>query len=551
MRRFFLLYIVCTTLLHVHAQAPKYEMRAVWFTTLNGLDWPRSHNAETQKQELRQALDLMKAAGINTVLMQTRVRSTTIYPSAIEPWDGCLTGTPGKAPSYDALQYAIEECHKRGMQLHAWVVTIPIGKWNSLGCQQLRKKYPKMIVRLGDEGYMSPEHPETAGYIARCCKEIVTNYDVDGIHLDYIRYPETWPKAKRGKGQPGDAQKRRENITNIVRAIYQAVKSEKPWVMLSCSPIGKHDDLSRYHSGGWNARTAVSQDAQAWLRTGLMDALFPMMYFKDNNFFPFAIDWQEHSYGRIITPGLGIYFLDPKEGHWTLDVVERQMNVLRQLGSGHCFFRYKFLKDNIKDIYHFTKHFNTYPALVPPMTWQQGTPPAVPRYLTLKGNTLQWEGVSDTSGTPNLLYNIYASKDFPVDIGKAENLVATRILNNSLKVPANHQLNYAVTAQNRYGLESQEACQLQLVETQKSVASPISIIRSDTLLLPVKPSTLDAQYIAIETLQGTALSVHPYTGKTLNIAHLADGMYQLRSLGKKGHNHRIGFFSVKRSKVSR
>jgi hypothetical protein len=276
-----------------------------------------------------------------------------------------------------------------------------------------------------------------------------------------------------------------------------------------------------------------------------------MMYFKDNNFFPFAIDWQEHSYGRIITPGLGIYFLDPKEGHWTLDVVERQMNVLRQLGSGHCFFRYKFLKDNIKDIYHFTKHFNTYPALVPPMTWQQGTPPAVPRYLTLKGNTLQWEGVSDTSGTPNLLYNIYASKDFPVDIGKAENLVATRILNNSLKVPANHQLNYAVTAQNRYGLESQEACQLQLVETQKSVASPISIIRSDTLLLPVKPSTLDAQYIAIETLQGTALSVHPYTGKTLNIAHLADGMYQLRSLGKKGHNHRIRFFSVKRSKVSR
>ena len=550
MRRLFILYIACTALFNVYAQAPKQEMRAVWLTTLNGLDWPRSHQPETQKQELRQALDLMKAAGINTVLMQTRVRATTIYPSAIEPMDGCLTGTVGKATPYDALQFAIDECHQRGMQLHAWVVTIPIGKWNSAGCQQLRNKYPKMIVKLGDEGFMSPEHPETAGYIAKCCKEIVTNYDIDGIHLDYIRYPETWPKAKRGKGQQNDANKRRENITNIVRAIHQAVKAEKPWVMLSCSPVGKHDDLSRYRSGGWNARSAVSQDAQAWLRTGLMDALFPMMYFKDNNFFPFAIDWQEHSYGRIIAPGLGIYFLDPKEGRWTLDVVKREMNVLREIGAGHCFFRYKFLKDNVKGIYEFTKNFNSHPALVPPMSWLTITPPSAPRNLIMKGHTLEWDGASDKSEAPYLVYNVYASSVFPVDISKAENLVATRLMKNCLKIPAVPCLNYAVTTQNRYGMESKEACQLQLLQKEKSITPPIHIVRGNTLQLPAKPSTLDAQYIVIETLQGSTLSVHPYSGSTLNISHLPDGVYQLRSLGKKGRNHRIGFFSVKRRKLT-
>jgi uncharacterized lipoprotein YddW (UPF0748 family) len=134
-------------------------------------------------------LDRLKEAGINTVFLQTRVRGTVIYPSAFEPWDDCITGRAGKAPGYDPLEFAIEECHKRGLQLHAWVVTIPIGKWKKLGCAQLNKKHPNMVKRIGEDGYMNPESPKTAEYLAKICKEIVDNYDVDGIHLDYIRYP--------------------------------------------------------------------------------------------------------------------------------------------------------------------------------------------------------------------------------------------------------------------------------------------------------------------------------------------------------------------------
>ena len=519
------------------AQSPKYEVRAVWLTTIGGIDWPHSFQAESQKSELINTLDQLKQAGINTVLLQTRVRATTIYPSDLEPWDGCITGSPGRQATYDPLQLCIDECHKRGMECHAWVVTIPVGKWNHLGCKQLRQKYPKLIKRIGEEGYMDPEQPLTGDYLAKFCQEIVSRYDVDGIHLDYIRYPETWKiKVSRVKG--------RDNITDIVRKISRAVKSRKPWVKLSCSPIGKYDDLRRYRAGGWNARTAVCQDAQAWLREGLMDALFPMMYFKDNQFFPFAIDWQEQSAGRMVIPGLGIYFLDPREGKWTLDQVQRQMSVSRQLGMGHCFFRSKFLTDNIKGIYDFTCRFDQTPSLVPPMTWVGQSAPSQPAGLMLSGNTLSWQAATDSSNAPYLLYNIYASKDFPVDITKAENLVATRLTKTSVLVPVNGN-NYAVTAMNRYGQESLPA-QLLLNAGSRYEASLISKTDGRPIALPVKGSTFDADYVVIETFDGRQVAVRPYD-KVLNVNGLPNGIYQLRSLGRKGRNHRIGFFSIKRA----
>ena len=526
--------------------SPKHEVRAVWLTTLNGLDWPRTRGAEAQKQELVHILDQLKDAGINTVLFQTRVRATTVYPSKMEPWEPTLAG--GKAPSYNPLQFCIDECHKRGMECHAWVCTIPIGKWNKVGCKEMRKKYPKLIKRIGEEAYMDPANPQTADYIARICREIVTNYDVDGIHLDYIRYPENW-KLKISKSQA------RANITSVVRAIYRAVKTEKPWVKMSCSPIGKHDNLTRYKAGGWNARTAVCQDAQAWMREGLMDQLYPMMYFKDDNFYPFAIDWQEQSNGRTIVSGLGIYFLDPKEGKWTLDIVEREMYVTRQIGIGHCYFRSKFFTDNQKGIYEFGKRFDAVPALVPPMTWANKPVPDAPSSLTIDGNTISWQGAQDRSGGTYLLYNIYASKHFPVDISKAENLVATRVMTSSMMVPS-QGLNYAVTAMDRYGQESTPT-QLQLIansmpeskdgETATTAEGALPFYTASktqsTFMMPARPSNLDAQFIMIETMQGKSVSVQPYT-RQISLTDIPRGIYQLRSLGRKGRNHRLGILYV-------
>ncbi len=530
------LLIICLATLQMMAQSPKHEVRAVWLATIGGIDWPHSFQSEQQKQELQLTLDRLQQAGINMVLVQSRVRATTIYPSALEPWDACLTGQYGRAPGYDPLGFIIEECHRRGMECHAWVVTIPVGKWNKGGCQKLRKKFPKLIRHIGEEGYMNPEQPQTGDYLAQVCREIVDRYDIDGIHLDYIRYPETWPKANRRS----PANKRRQYITDIVRKIHQSVKQAKPWVKLSCSPIGKHDDLTRYKSGGWNARSAVFQDAQLWLREGLMDALFPMMYFSDSHFFPFAIDWQEQAAGRIVCPGLGIYFLDPKEGKWTLDVVERQLHVLRQLGLGHCYFRSKFFTDNVKGVYDFGSRFDEVPALIPPMTWASQSVPAAPTGLTLKGSQLSWKAVEDKSGAPYILYNVYASPDYPVDTDNPQNLMAWRLTKTSLQVPSGRY--YAVRAMNRYGIEGEAVQMAHEADIRPSTSmGGMRLFRvSNGLLRLPHPDNLDAGYIVIEDMQGRQVSVIPWT-PLINLTQLPDGMYQLRSLGRKRHSHRLGF----------
>ena len=514
---------------------PKHEVRAVWLTTIGGLDWP-SHYArnqygiERQRQELRTLLDLYQKVGINTVLIQARIRATTIYPSAQEPWDGCLSGIPGKSPGYDALKYAIEECHKRGMECHAWVVTLPVGKWNGIGCKTLRRKFNSLIRRIDTDGYMNPEDPRTATYLADICGELVSNYDIDGIHLDYIRYPEKWKlKVTHEQG--------RKYITNIVSAIHNRVKLIKPWVKMSCSPIGKFKDLSRYWSHGWNAYERVCQDAQGWLRDGLMDQLYPMMYFRDNQFFPFAIDWAEQSHGKTVAPGLGIYFLNPREGNWKLEDITREMYVLRQYGLGQTFFRGKFLTDNEQGIYNFVSRFNGHPSLVPPMTWAKKVTPKAPTDIQVYKNGLKWTGSSP-------YYNIYASRCWPVDTDDPNNLVAIRYQNNILSM-ATEGLYFAVTSMNRYGNES-NAAQSHRMREPESIDVPLLHCDGKQLSLPAKNSALDASLIVIETLQGTIIDTRSYQGKTINVNRLPEGFYVLKSLNHKGVSHRLGFFMVKR-----
>ena len=535
----FLLFCV----LSVAAQ-PKHEVRAVWLTTLGGLDWPHSYahdgmGIQRQQEDLCRMLDQLKAINVNTILFQTRVRATTAYPSDLEPWEGSFSGVPGKTPGYDVLQFAIDECHRRGMEIHAWVVAIPIGKWNTAGCKWVRRRYPSLVKRIGEEGYMNPEAHGTADYIANICEEITTRYDIDGIHLDYIRYPETW----RGRMH-------HENITRIVRRVNERVKRHKPWVKMSCSPIGKFGNLSRYRSNGWDAYNRVAQDAQGWLRDGLMDQLYPMMYFSGNNFYPFAIDWQEQSCGRTIVSGLGTYMLHPTERNWALSEVKRQLNVTRQLGIGHCHFRTKFLLDNVKGIYDYMLQSDRYLALTPPMTWAQSVAPTAPTRLdverTLGGDNLSWSGAIDQSDSPYLLYNIYASTEEPVDITQPENLLAIRHCGQQISIRRKSDkpmLHYAVTALDRYGNESAPIRSMD--KTTAPVVQTTLLSNNGRLLNVPQRNLFDADLLMVCDLKGR--TVQTYTNRQqINISRLPEGMYILKSLHKKGHIHRLGFFSIKR-----
>ena len=490
------------------------ELRAVWVATIGGIDWPRTYatspqTIERQKRELTVMLDSLRLIGINTILLQTRVRATTIYPSALEPWDGCMSGKPGTSPGYDPLAFAVEECHKRGMKLQAWVVTIPIGKWNALGCTKLRQKFPKAVVKIGADGYLNPAHPQTADIIADVCAEIASRYDVDGIHLDYIRYPENW-KGRLNKAQG------RQHITSIVRQIRQRLKSIKPDITLSCSPLGKYSDLTRYSSRGWNSLNTVCQDAQAWLRDGLMDQLYPMLYFRDNNFYPFAIDWAEASDSRYevrgaryensnkghdgnlvsrtsylaprkdVAAGLAAYCLDRREGNWPLSEMIRQLNVCRQIGLGQCFFRARFLTANTKGIYDFLRLFNHEAPVV---------------CSDYRGYDCRGYEGTEVRGYEEC-YEAY-------DSNLAPSYPRTPAPSNSTPAPSN-------------------------------ILLPLN---NGTLTLP--PET-DADIVVVESLAGNALVTLHVRNHTIDVSRLSEGVFTLRSLHRKGITHRIGMFRIKR-----
>lgn len=145
-------------------------------------------------------MDRLKAANFNTVLFQTRTRGDVLYKSAIEPYNSILTGKVGGDPGYDPLAFAIAECHKRGMECHAWMVTIPLGNRKhvaALGKESVTKKKRAICVPYKREYFLNPGHPQTKEYLMSLVREVVERYDVDGIHFDYLRYPENAPPFSR------------------------------------------------------------------------------------------------------------------------------------------------------------------------------------------------------------------------------------------------------------------------------------------------------------------------------------------------------------------
>lgn len=565
MKKLFLFTLLCVITITAQAQTnlsdyltkrmPKRETRAVWLTTLANLDWPKTYarsaeSIEQQKQELIDILDKYQKANINTVLLQARVRAATIYPSDIEPWDRCITGIEGRAPGYgyDPLAFAVTECHKRGMELHAWIATIPVGAKNSLGCRTLKQKGFR-IRNYATGSYLDPADPSVAPYLASICGEIVRKYDVDGINLDYIRYPDGWARPSYRDGDTPDD--RRSNITTIVRAIHDEVKSIKPWVKMSCSPIGKHADLARYSSKNFNAHDRVSQEAQEWLKLGLMDQLYPMQYFRGDNYYPFLADWVENAYKREIVTGLGTYFLDPREGNWTLDDLTRQMYVSRDLGVGHAHFRSYFLTANKQGVYDFEKQFNAVLALTPTVqgvTSNGSAPQPINASLVErredKSVTLAWKAVSP-------YYNIYASHSYPVDTEDARNLLYARYTGQIINLKnVNPNLYFAVRGMDRYGHET--AALQENSNNPTTSKSSVSLLANDgnTVTLPAAAKLTDADHYVILSLQGVILrivSAKSVRNNQLYIGSLSDGMYSLKVYNHKKKSFALGSFMVKRT----
>lgn len=451
----------------------KREVRAAWLTTAYRLDWPQTlvngqNDIARQQAELVNLLDELKEAKFNTILFQVRHRGTLLYPSTIEPFSKMLATTANNNPLYDPLQFAINECHKRGMECHAWLVTLPA---DDLSKQQL-KRYQnanRSIIQINNKYFLDPANPKTSIYLTSIINEIVDKYDVDGIHLDYLRYPEKISKPfdrntyRRQKSTLSLEDWRRDNITKILTDIYKAVKNRKPWVKVSTSPIGKHSDTNRYGSKGWNAFHEVYQDVFKWTELGIIDQLYPMIYFQGNNFYPFVLDWNEQKRNCQIIPGLGIYFLVEPNRTWSIDEIKRQLHFLEDNNlDGIAYFRTEFLLKNSKGIMSYLKNnIYRYEALQPILKSYERFVKSPKELKVLIDNskaTISWSS-SEKIDEESISYNIYQSNSFPVDITHAENLLKTYFKGNSFvyyPTTANAQYQYyAVTAIDRYGNESE------------------------------------------------------------------------------------------------
>ena len=468
MRKLFFLIILFTSLIAT-ASSPKYEMRAVWLTTNWGLDWPskpatNSKEIARQKEEMRAILDEVASLGFNTIFFQARTRGEVFYNSQIEPWSHIVSGKPGVSPGYDPLAFVVEECHNRGMECHAWIISIPAGSIRQAkrhGNNATPVRHPEMCIKLKNEWYLDPGHPQTATYLASIAKEIATNYDIDGIHLDYIRYPGEhgrFPDSKSyatyGQGVPLK-QWRMNNITHIVHTVSDAVKSVDKSIMVSTAPLGRYEIIDGLPSSDWVCTGSAQQNPILWLNNGDNDFIAPMMYYSQHNFFPYLADWvQRTDNNGYIVAGLGAYRMDSREGNWSLDELKDQIVSTRHYNaSGQAFFRMQHLRQFPALAHLLVSDFYRYPALIPPM--RNADTPALQPIDSIQisqghsGDTIQWQAIDGA-----VRYAVYASVSDSVDITNPSQLIHMWITDTIITLPPHQYRSFAITAIDAYRRES-------------------------------------------------------------------------------------------------
>lgn len=178
------------------AAQPKSEVRAVWLTTNSGLDWPAGETDETlQKQSLIKILDRLNDANFNTIIFQAQVKGDVLWESTFQPSMRWVTGDGSKNMSYDVSRFVIDECHKRNMESHAWIVPYRIGsaaeadKYKNNPLKHIYLTHPELCKKSGTEYYLDPGMPEVRNYLLDVYNELIANYDFDGVNFDYTRYP--------------------------------------------------------------------------------------------------------------------------------------------------------------------------------------------------------------------------------------------------------------------------------------------------------------------------------------------------------------------------
>ncbi len=275
--------------------SPKREFRGAWMHTVSG-HYKGMGTAEMQKLLIEQ-LNSLQEAGINAIIFQVRPEADALYISNIEPWSRFLTGKQGQAPSplWDPMAFMIEQCHKRGMEFHAWVnpYRVKTNLKSELAPTHIYWQHPEWFLQYGNQLYFDPGLPESRKYICKVMKDIVDRYDVDAIHMDDYFYPypiagQDFPDnlsfARYGMGFSNKQDWRRDNVNVLVKELHELIHAEKPWVKFGISPFGiyrnKKSDPNGSDTKGLQNYDDLYADILLWINNGWVDYTIPQVYWE-------------------------------------------------------------------------------------------------------------------------------------------------------------------------------------------------------------------------------------------------------------------------------
>lgn len=383
------------------------EMRGVWIATVSNIDWPSKPGlpVSQQKAELRALFDRAAELNMNAVFLQVRPAADALYDSPYEPWSEYLTGKQGKPPQpfYDPLQFAIEEAHKRGLELHAWFNPFRArhsSAESELAPTHIKNIKPDWVVSYGNYLWLNPGLPAARNYSEKVILDVVRRYNIDGVHLDDYFYPypvrtasnnfKSFPdeQAYRNYVQKNGAINRddwrRQNINRFVEQLHNELHQVKPNIVFGISPFGIWRPGSPAQIEGFDAYANIFADARKWLNEGWVDYLSPQLYWPINQHaqsFPVLLDWwqQQNKYGRHLWPGL---YTSKVGGSWSAREIIQQIERTRhQKGtSGHVHFSMQALMNNSGNISEYLRSIQyNKPALVPATPWLADKHPPQPR----------------------------------------------------------------------------------------------------------------------------------------------------------------------------
>lgn len=465
---------------------PKREFRGAWIQAVNGQF--RGIPTEKLKQTLIDQLNSLQGAGINAIIFQVRPEADALYASQLEPWSRFLTGVQGQAPSpyWDPMQFMIDECHKRGMEFHAWInpYRVKTSLKSELAANHLYNIHPEWFVTYNNQLYFDPALPESRRHICMVVADIVSRYDVDAIHMDDyfypypakgVDFPDDASFARYGGGFTNRADWRRSNVNILIQKIHETIRGLKPWVKFGISPFGiyrneKNDPLGSKTNGLQNYDDLYA-DVLLWARNGWVDYNIPQIYWQIGHpaadYETLVKWWAKNTENRPLFIGQSVMNTvqnaDPKNP--SINQLPRKMALERayQTIGGSCQWPASAVVENAgKYRDALVQEYHKYPALVPVFDFMDDKVPGkvrkVKKVWTEDGYMLFWTAPKAKDEMDRAVQYVVYRFDGKekVNIDDASHIVAiTR--NNFYKLPYDDgktKYRYVVTALDRLHNES-------------------------------------------------------------------------------------------------